>query len=318
MNIYIKLSCSALTDVKLTAAGSDGFTLWVRGLLWSKEHMTDGEVPRVMLPMIGIGIRRVEETARQLVALGLWVETRDGYTVGADKWARYQTTREAVETQRTNWREQKARQRGGHTTRHGRMSTVDTGVDNRADTTADSAADPTEVSGDCPATRVQSTDYRLQTLPPQPPSCEGGSRPPGGHGADTGQARAAAERFLAARHAAGGPRVTPESAAAFAEKVFGPMLCEYDRSEVDEVLAFLERPGCRWWRFVNSNPRGYEHSLRRNFPAILAEAREGDRTPHPAIPSEAYMEHHDPLEVFEAPDPDELAKLQRELEEMGL
>ena len=309
-NLYAKLMCDALTDPKLLAAGPEGFTLWAKGLLFAKLHMTDGAIPRVMLPMLGVGIRRVEDTARQLVVLGLWVETDEGFSVGSEKWARYQTTRDAIETQRENWRSHKARQRGGH----GKMSTVDKVVDKGVDTTVDS----TGVSCECPATRAQSTEHRAQILPPKPPSCEGGSRPPGGHGADTGQARAAAERFLAARHAAGGPRVTPESAAAFAEKVFGPMLGEYDRSEVDEVLAFLERPGCRWWRFVNSNPRGYEHSLRRNFPAILAEARQGDRTPHPAIASEAYMEHHDPLEVFEAPDPEELAEQQRELEELGL
>jgi hypothetical protein len=54
-------------------------------------------------------------------------------------------------------------------------------------------------------------------------------------------------------------------------------------------MRYLDKPANRWWQFVSGNPRGYEHPLKRNLPAILAEARNGGRKDPNAPPPKVDM-----------------------------
>ena len=111
MTFYAKIFCDALTDAKLLAVGPEGFTLWVKGILYSKQHTTDGVVPIEALPLIGLGLKDAEATKDLLIKYGLWIETADGFGVDPVKWAKYQTTKSDIERVRTLNRDRKNKQR---------------------------------------------------------------------------------------------------------------------------------------------------------------------------------------------------------------
>lgn len=111
MSLYIRLSTQVLTDAKLLCVSSDAFTLWVKGLLYAKEHLTDGFVPDGALPLLMIGISDQKSAIESLTAGGddsLWHRVEGGHTVGADRWAHWQTTKADVEEKQVKERERKA------------------------------------------------------------------------------------------------------------------------------------------------------------------------------------------------------------------
>lgn len=127
--LYARLSCDALTDAKLLAVGPDGFTLWAKGLLYAKQHLTDGEIDENALELCGIGVRNVRKVAAKLVQVGLWKRTENGYSVGAEKWAKHQTTKAEVESERAASRERQRRYREQkEAARNGVTNTVSNGV----------------------------------------------------------------------------------------------------------------------------------------------------------------------------------------------
>ncbi|GEM_PF-3357012 len=113
MTDFIKLSEEGWSDPKLLAVGPEGFTLYVKGLMYSKQHLLDGFVPTSALPLIGIGIKSPEKTAKALAApsADLWDAVEGGYRVKPERWARWQTTKADVEAVREGWRERKERER---------------------------------------------------------------------------------------------------------------------------------------------------------------------------------------------------------------
>lgn len=153
MSVYIKLVVEALTDPKLLEAGPLGRDLYVRGLLYAKQQLTDGEIPLAALKIIGSGHRNPTATATQLCHVGLWKRTPNGFSVG-EIWQKYQTTRAEVEQKRAAWREKKAKQRNASQ----KMSL--------GDTNGDIEACPKNVPP--PEYRVQSTEYREEQI--QPPN----------------------------------------------------------------------------------------------------------------------------------------------------
>ena len=89
-----------------TAMLSDAATaLWIRAGSWSCSQLTDGFIPRDMLPFF----RKTEETAIELVEAGLWEESEKGWNF--HDWSDYQPTRAEVLELREKRRE--AGRRGG-------------------------------------------------------------------------------------------------------------------------------------------------------------------------------------------------------------
>lgn len=66
---------------KAMAAGPVGRDLFVGGLCYCNEHLTDGFIPRAAVSTLAPGNRRPEETAKLLVSLRLWEEIEGGYRV---------------------------------------------------------------------------------------------------------------------------------------------------------------------------------------------------------------------------------------------
>ncbi len=112
MSDFIKISEEVYDDPKMLAVGPEGFSLYVKGLAYSKKHLLDGHVPTDALPLLGIGLKSVEKTAQALVARDLWERVEGGYRVKPERWSRWQRTKEQVEERREHWRDKKQKQRG--------------------------------------------------------------------------------------------------------------------------------------------------------------------------------------------------------------
>jgi len=109
--IYIRASTQALTDSKFLVTGPNGFTLYFKGLMYSKEHLLDGFVPHEAVALIGIGIPNVDAVIRSMIDVDLWRETEGGFTVTFERWSAYQTTKAEVEANREATRERVAKYR---------------------------------------------------------------------------------------------------------------------------------------------------------------------------------------------------------------
>jgi hypothetical protein len=142
MSLYIRLECDALTDEKVLAASGDSFALWVKGLLYSKQHLTDGFVPSVALPIIGVGVKRTDKAAAELVSVGLWTKVDGGYAIGVEKWARYQTSKDQVDKQREQWRDRSKK------TRASRRDTTNNETDSHVSVTRDTSVTHASVTRD--------------------------------------------------------------------------------------------------------------------------------------------------------------------------
>lgn len=73
---------------KVMKAGNEAIGLWVRAGSWAAAHLTDGEIPSEMLPILGGN--RIQ--AGRLVRAGLWVEFDGGYKF--HDWTVYQPSAE--------------------------------------------------------------------------------------------------------------------------------------------------------------------------------------------------------------------------------
>lgn len=111
MSLYIKLSCDALTDDKIIAVGPIGFAVYVRGLLYAKQHLTDGLIPSNAMAFIMQSVHHPQQVVDRLLLTKLWIKSPDGYCVPPDKWARYQTTKSQVEEKQAYERQRKAEYR---------------------------------------------------------------------------------------------------------------------------------------------------------------------------------------------------------------
>lgn len=76
--------------------------LWVRSGSYCGQHLTDGVVPRRILPML----QGSESDANELIDAGLWLDHIDGYVF--HDWLKYQPTRTKVEGERAKTAERVA------------------------------------------------------------------------------------------------------------------------------------------------------------------------------------------------------------------
>ena len=94
---WFKVDDSLAFHRKVIIAG-DSMALWVRAGSWCAQQLTDGLVPREVIPLLG-----GHDHAETLVKVGLWAEVPDGYTF--HDWEIYQPSREDVEAERAAARE---------------------------------------------------------------------------------------------------------------------------------------------------------------------------------------------------------------------
>ena len=100
--------------MKIRKAGPDAELLYIRGLIYLKSADHDGFIPDFDLPVIGVGLPRIAQSTKRLVAVGLWeakeLDGMSGYQCRA--WLKWNMSSAELEEQR------KARREGALKTNH--------------------------------------------------------------------------------------------------------------------------------------------------------------------------------------------------------
>lgn len=91
---WFKVDDAFALSPKVIAAGNAATGLWVRAGSWCMQQLTDGHVPKDMIPALGGKPR----DAQKLVETGLWHPEPGGYRF--HDWAEYQPTRTKVQQER--------------------------------------------------------------------------------------------------------------------------------------------------------------------------------------------------------------------------
>ena len=94
---YAPLSAHYYKDDALAAAGEKAELLYVRGLAFCAEMLSDGFISDVQLVrFVGVGLPSVERRAQRLAEVGLWVRDAEagGWRVCA--WAKWNLLREEI------------------------------------------------------------------------------------------------------------------------------------------------------------------------------------------------------------------------------
>lgn len=79
---WVKLDDQFFTHPKAVAAGKDGRALYLAALCWAKAHLTDGLIPKGVLPMLAAQAEVVgRRTATTLVGARLWHDEGDHWRI---------------------------------------------------------------------------------------------------------------------------------------------------------------------------------------------------------------------------------------------
>lgn len=106
---WIPLDVDYFRNPKALAAGRDGRALHVASICWSGAHLTDGMIPREVVPLLlGESGARASSVDR-LVAVGLWLPCGDGYEI--HDYLAHNDSRDRVEQERKLYRDRAYRWR---------------------------------------------------------------------------------------------------------------------------------------------------------------------------------------------------------------
>lgn len=97
MSTWIKLDDNFFRNPKALASGDDAALLYVQGLCYCSDSLTDGHIPTAALRLIS-GHRSARSLARILVREGLWTETASGWEV--HDYLKHQRSRAQIEAER--------------------------------------------------------------------------------------------------------------------------------------------------------------------------------------------------------------------------
>ena len=118
MKAYVQVSRTLSQDARMVRAvslvGADAVALWLFGLSWARSELTDGAIPREVLPVLHpLCGCPVAEVAAALVASGLWAETEEGWKIaGFEDWnPNGAKTRAKLEKDAARKREWRAREK---------------------------------------------------------------------------------------------------------------------------------------------------------------------------------------------------------------
>lgn len=109
MALYMQIVCGLTRLPKFIAAGAHAGWLWVGGLGYCKEHLTDGFIPDAVVPTLAPGVKQPAKSAEMLVSAGLWESVNGGYLM--HDYHEHNPTKALVEKKRKDAVERKRRQR---------------------------------------------------------------------------------------------------------------------------------------------------------------------------------------------------------------
>jgi len=115
--IFQKLDPWLPEDERIMAVGPQAELLYIRGLLYIRRGLREGDIPKYALGEVGHSIARVKYCAQQLVDVGLWDDC--GATWRVHQWVKWNMTRDE-RTERSL-----VRQQAGKISGHKRYHSVD-------------------------------------------------------------------------------------------------------------------------------------------------------------------------------------------------
>lgn len=136
-----------MTSPKFVPLTDGAFRLWWHGLLWSKEHLTDGFIPSGMLASLHRHAAKFVPELLKVHVPGkgpLWHRDVDGYRI--HDYADWQESADVVQTRRRRWRD--AKQRGSPKVPLRAKSTKDSTVESTQESTSESLKDSAVESRD--------------------------------------------------------------------------------------------------------------------------------------------------------------------------
>jgi hypothetical protein len=78
---WVRLDDGFITHPKALAVGPLGRELFISGLCWCATHLTDGQIPKVVVPVLAAQAGVKPALTKTLVAAGLWHDEGDHYRV---------------------------------------------------------------------------------------------------------------------------------------------------------------------------------------------------------------------------------------------
>lgn len=78
---WVKIDDGFVSHPKAQAAGPLGRELFIAGLCWCATHLTDGKIPKTVVPLLAATAGVKSGLARTLVDVGLWHDRGDHYSV---------------------------------------------------------------------------------------------------------------------------------------------------------------------------------------------------------------------------------------------
>ena len=159
MSGWVRVDTRFTTHPKVLDIGPLGEALWLRGLCYAGEHLTDGFVPRSYIKRMGD--MKATAIADRLVEAGLWDAAEDGYQI--HEYLEWQRSRdEAVEI--SSKRSESGRKGG---------------LQKASNRLANCQNEAKQVASKPPSKRLADTDTDTDTdteIPPLPPEGEGGRK----------------------------------------------------------------------------------------------------------------------------------------------
>ena len=78
---WLRIDDRVRTHPKIAEAGPAAAWLWFCGICYCREHLTDGAIPRSVVSSLAMNLSQPAKHAARLVAVGLWHDTPNGYSV---------------------------------------------------------------------------------------------------------------------------------------------------------------------------------------------------------------------------------------------
>lgn len=107
---WLRIDDRVRTHPKIAQAGPAAAWLWFCGICYCREHLTDGFLPKPVVPTLALNLPNPWRHATKLVEVRLWEDTVGGYLV--HDFLDWNPSKSEVMSQRDKERDKKRNQRG--------------------------------------------------------------------------------------------------------------------------------------------------------------------------------------------------------------
>lgn len=249
-NTWTPLAVDFFTHPKVCSLSASGKLLYLASLCYAQRHLTDGAIPAGALPMLAAEAGASRSQSTSLVAVGLWDEASDGWTI--HDWGEWNQPAETIEERREQdrarkkaWRDAKAAKKNG-----GRDASRDADADGDATRQSRSTPTPTPTP---PLTPPVGRDAPGETAEEEQPPPEPSASPD----PDVEQLLAATWAHMARQltdDATAAGEAQPRNRAAYERTVAANLAATHD-ADARRTLADSTRPLAPWELAERLDPR---------------------------------------------------------------